>query len=155
MRTHLVFVSLIALLTSACDARLASSLTEAQANELVAALDSHGIGAEKSASSGSGQEAAFDVAVQRGELAEALTVLEARGLPRREEPGIAETYREPALVPTPTEERARYLSALSGEIAQSLERVEGVVDARVHVAVPDTSNVPLDVAAPTPRASVL
>lgn len=148
-------IVLIAFLAAGCDARLASGLTERQANELVAALDAHGIGADKSVAAGVSEVATFDVAVAQGELAEALRLLESRGLPRRAEPGIAETYSEPSLVPTPTEERARYLSALGGEIAQSLERVEGVVDARVHVAVPDTSSLPLDAPIPGPRASVL
>ncbi len=155
MRSNVCFALTLLTMLCGCDARLASSLSEAEANEVVAALDTHGIGAEKSASSGSGEAAGFDVAVSRGDLAEALSVLTSRGLPRREEPGIAETYREPSLVPTPTEERARYLSALGGEIARSLERVEGVVDARVHVAVPDTSDMPLDAPPPSPRASVL
>lgn len=141
---------------TACEARVATGLDEDQANEVVAALDGAGIGADKAPSAGAGgQTATFDVSVGRAELADALTLLAARGLPRREEPGVAETYGEPSLVPTPTEERARYLAALGGEIARSLERVEGVVDARVHVALPDTSSLPLDAAPPAPRASVL
>ena len=55
---------------------------------------------------------------------------------------------------TPTEERARLLHALSGELARSVEALDGVVEARVHLA--PTPDDPLRTgAAPAARAAVL
>jgi type III secretion protein J len=44
-------------------------------------------------------------------------------------------------VPTATEERARYLQALSGEIERTLETVDGVVGARVHLVLEDAEGL--------------
>jgi type III secretion protein J len=64
-------------------------------------------------------------------------------------------FGEPTLVPTATEERARFVAAQSGELARSLEGMEGVLGARVHLAIPEGSDFAFDEARPTPSASVL
>jgi type III secretion protein J len=81
-------------------------------------------------------------------------VLSEHDLPRRPAPGLGEVFGKPGMVPTPMEERARYLHALSGELARSVEAIHGVAEARVHLALaPDD---PLrTAAAPPPRAAVL
>src|SRR5262249_31617733 len=76
-------------------------------------------------------------------------------LPHRQQPGLAEVFAEGGIVPTATEERARYTAALSGELARSIESIDGVLAARVHVALPDSRDVPLDGPPPRPRASVM
>ncbi len=146
-------VAFLALL--GCEATLASGLTESEANEIVVALHEQGIGAQKGEPQGSGEDARFTVTVAPEEVAEALSVLGAEELPRRTEPGLHEVFGEGGLVPTATEERARYVAALGGELGASLEAIDGVLDARVHVALPDTRRVTLDEAKPRPRASVL
>jgi type III secretion protein J len=142
-------------LIAGCDARLAGDLSEAQANAMVVALHAKGIGAHKEREGGGADEARFAVEVAEGEAARALAVLAAADLPHRDDPGIEETFGEGGLVPTATEERARYLAAIGGELARTIERIDGVVDARVHVALPETRDLLLDEAAPSPRASVL
>jgi type III secretion protein J len=58
------------------------------------------------------------------------------------------------MVPTPTEEHALYLHALGGELARSVEAIDGVVEARVHVGLPQPDPLrPGD--RPPPRAAVL
>jgi type III secretion protein J len=47
-------------------------------------------------------------------------------------------------VPTPTEERARYLEALAGEIERTLETADGVVTARVHLVLPEPDPLTVD-----------
>jgi type III secretion protein J len=138
-----------------CDARLSGDLAEAQANAMVVALHEHGIGAAKEREGGGTAEPRFAVEVAEGEVARALAVLAAADLPHRNDPGIEETFGEGGLVPTATEERARFVAALGGELAQTIERIDGVVDARVHVALPETQDLLLDETAPSPRASVL
>jgi type III secretion protein J len=145
----------VAVALAGCEATVASGLDEAQANAVVVALEGDGIGASKEASAGTSDEARFDVRVPADDVGHALVALSSAELPRDDEPGIAEVFGEGGLVPTATEERARYVSALGGELARSIEGIEGVLDARVHIALPEPRDFALDQEAPRPRASVL
>lgn len=152
MRSALFVAACVAL--AGCEATLEADLAEAEANQIVVALHEHGIGAAKEAE-GAGEGARYRVTVAPEEVAPALEVLRAEALPRERAPGLAEVFGEPGLVPTATEERARYVGALAGELARSVETMERVLEARVHVALPDTRRIALDEARPRPRASVL
>lgn len=155
MRTpSLVFALLVTVLCAACEAELSSGLAEEQADEIVLALDAAGIGAKKAREPGGSSQTRYRVTVEREELTGALAVLHEAGLPRAHEPGFAELFGEPGLVPSASEERARYASAVAGELARSLESMDGVWRARVHVATPEASG-PLDDGPGHARASVL
>jgi type III secretion protein J len=140
---------------AACDATVISGIDEAQANELLVALDRAGVSAAKAREEGTADPPRYRVSVASDDVARALVVLREAELPRRTPPGIVEVFGEGGLVPTPTEERARLAAALGGELGRSIAAIDGVLDARVHVAVPEVRDVPLDGAAPRPRASVL
>jgi len=131
---------------------VAHGLGERQANQVAVALDEAGIRATVRKEEGS--EAAWRVDVPSGAVAAARRLLAERALPRQEGPGFAALLGQGGLVPTPAEERARILHALSGELARSVEAVDGVVEARVHLApAPDD---PLRAGAPpVARAAVL
>ena len=154
---HMYRTALLAPLTLAlslgCSATLETGLPEPQADAVVVALHAEGIGAEKSLSAGS--EGLFEVEVAASEVGRALRVMRDAGLPSAPEPGLHDVFGAGGLVPTATEERARYAAAVAGELARSLERIDGVLDARVHVAVPERALAQLDARAPKPRASVL
>jgi len=150
------YVGLLLLLALAgCQAELERGLDEPQANAILVALDQAGIGATKTAETGGGDEPTFHVSVAPDDVAPALAILRAEGLPHEEDPGLAETFGEGSLVPTATEERARLTSALAGELSRSIESIDGVLDARVHVALPQAQGLGLDAPRPRPRASVL
>ena len=135
-------IALVVAATCGCQAELAGGLSENDANAMIVALDRAGISASKHAEAGS-EPPAYVVSVGPDDVADALAVVRAEGLPRAIEPGVVEVFGEGSLVPTPTEERARFMAATSGEIARSIEAIDGVLDARVHVAVPDTSSFSL------------
>ncbi len=139
-------------LAAGCQATIASELDEAQANAVVVALDGNGIGATKERSPGTD---AWDVLVPNDDVGPALSVLRSVNLPREEAPGLAEIFGEPALIPTATEERARWVAAQSGELARSIEGMDGVLDARVHLALTMGRDRAFDEERPAPRASVL
>lgn len=142
-----------ALLLAACEAQLAEGLPDEQASALVVALDGAGIAATRM---GDGAEPPhYRVSVAPDDVADALAVMRAEGLPHAVPEGLAETFGEGSLVPTPTEERARLVAALSGELARSIEEIDGVLVARVHLALPETETLALDAPRPEPRASVL
>ncbi len=133
-------------------------VAEVEANRAVAALDQAGIAARKEADEGGGTGGPqFRVVVGTEEVARSVTVLHGHGLPRREEPGFAESYgAQPSLVQSASEERARSAQSVAGELARTLESMDGVLDARVHVALASAEDRPLDGRdAPRPTASVL
>ena len=129
-----------------CTTGVLHGLDEGAANESLAALERAGIGAEKTVEEGGGQGsgAAFALRVSRGDAARALDVLRVRGLPRERRHGFAEVYGQASLIPTASEERARYLEATAGEIERTLETAEGVVSARVHLVLEEVDPLSLD-----------
>jgi type III secretion protein J len=143
----------LALLAAAgCDTPVQQGLEERQANRIVTALQGAGLQARKVKEEG--RDGKFAVEVPRGQVSRAIRVLLEQELPRRRPPGFGEVYGKPSLVPTATEQQARYVHALSGEIARTLEAVSGVREARVHVVVPRRDPLALQAEKSEPRAAV-
>jgi type III secretion protein J len=113
---------------------LLHGLDEPQANEILVALDEGSVAGEKAREEGS--ERGWVVSVPARELSLARRILAERELPRPRAPGLGDVFGEGGMVPTPVEEHARYLHALSGELSRSLESLDGVVEARVHLGLP-------------------
>jgi type III secretion protein J len=144
--------ALSVLLAVACSAPVASNLPEAEANRAVVALEQHGLSAEKERDPDA--EGRYRVSVGRDEAAAAAGVLAQEAVPSRDNPGILQSLGSGSMVPSRLAEHARLLSGIAGELEQSLQAVDGVVSARVHLAAPDHG--PLDDEAPSkPSASVL
>jgi type III secretion protein J len=122
---------------SGCKVGLYSNLNEQEANEIVTALSAEGIDAAKSRVEGS----SWQVEVDESRMGTALDVLRAQGLPRERFATMGEVFQKQGLVSTPSEERMRYIYAVSQELSQTLRNVDGVVSARVHVVIP--ANDPL------------
>ena len=66
-------------------------------------------------------------------------ILQDNGLPRQKVKGLEEVFSTTGMIPTASEEKARLLMALAGELNRTLKSVQGVVDARVQVVLPDNS----------------
>jgi type III secretion protein J len=130
---------------AACSTNILHGLDERSANESTAALERAGIGAEKLADEGAAPGAAsYTVRVAHGDGTRAVDLLRALGLPHDKRRGYAETYGQPSLIPTPSEERARYLDATAGEIERTLETVDGIVSARVHLVLEESDPLAVD-----------
>jgi type III secretion protein J len=147
-----VSFALVVLLAGCGDEPLLHDLGERQANEVLVALDEEGVAATKVRQEGT--EAAWTVSVERGQGGRAHRLLAARQLPRARPQGLGDVFAQGGMVPTPVEERARWLHALSGELARSVEALDGVVEARVHLGLPAEDPLHPGVR-PTPRAAVL
>jgi type III secretion protein J len=146
-------LSLALLLASGCAREeVLHGLDEGQANQVLVALAEGGVRGEKRRDEAT--EGAWRVDVASADAVRAQRLLADRELPRPRPPGFGEVFAKGSIVPTASEERALYLHALSGELARSIEAVDGVLEARVHLALP--SEDPLRATpAPPPRASVL
>lgn len=150
-------IAALALALTACSTNILSGVDERGANDASRALERAGIAAEKVHEDGAaGGGGRFTLRVARGDGARALDLLRALGLPRERRQGLSETYAQPSLIPTPSEERARYVAALAGELERTLEEVDGVVNARVHLVLEESDALAVDAKPRTPaRAAVL
>jgi len=133
------------LLQAACSANILHGIDERAANDATASLERAGIGAEKAPDEGAAAGGAtYTIRVASADGTRALDLLRALGLPRDRRRGFSETYGQPSLIPTPSEERARYLDATAGEIERTLETVDGVVSARVHLVLEESDPLAVD-----------
>src|SRR5262245_42841125 len=111
-----------------CSTELAGDLDERSANDVVAALASQGVPADRV---GADRAQRFRVVVPAADRGRALVVLSERGLPRQRGRGVGEAFAEAGLLPSPIAERARLQAALASDIERQLENIPGVVAARV------------------------
>ena len=137
-RLWIVVVSV--LVTLGCSMPIQHGLDETAANDMMASLTRVGIPASKSRD----DDGTFAIVVPKSEALRAMELMRSLGLPRSPRAGFGEMYKQPSLVPTPNEDRARYMEALAGEIARTLEAVEGVVQARVHLVLPEADPMAMD-----------
>ena len=138
-----------AVLLGACGGRdpLYSKLDEQQANEMLAVLVDAGIDASKNV-----VEDGWSIEVARSGVPEAMKVLKAEGYPHDAYQSLGDVFRKEGFVSTPLEERARLLYALSQELSRTVSAIDGVVVARVHLAIPERN--PMSEDKPLSSASV-
>jgi type III secretion system YscJ/HrcJ family lipoprotein len=130
-------------------------LLETEADEILVVLHQNGITAQKEKEV-NGQEVSWSVMVGTNDDARARQILLANNLPRKHELGLSGVYKEKGLIPTPDEQKARFLLALKGEIINSLQKIPGVVDVDVVLNVPNENEFSdLDPVKRKPTASVV
>ena len=123
------------LLLAGCEKEMTlhSGLEELLANLVMAALQDEGISCRKTP----GEEGTWNVTVSDAKFADAVNLLERTGLPRRARQGIGEVFKKTGMISSPSEERIRFMDALAQDIAKTISMIDGVVDARVHVVLPE------------------
>jgi type III secretion protein J len=126
---------------------LYAELDEQQANEMLAVLVSAGIDADKVRG-----DKSWSIQLERGDLPRAMEILKSEGYPRDKFDSLGQVFRKEGLVSSPLEERARLLYALSQELSRTVSTIDGVVAARVHLAIPERR--PLSDEKPLSSASV-
>jgi len=128
-------ISVIVLFSACNDIDLYQNLTEGDANEMLVLLSENGIDAEKKEKIQQ-NEMSYSIAVAKEDMAKARSLLVQYNLPRHRELGLSGVYSDKGLIPTPDEQKARYLLALKGEIINSLESIPNIVDAEVVLNIP-------------------
>ncbi len=142
-----LFLSLFML--GGCDAELVSSISERQANEIIALLEQNNIDAQKV----KGDKGVFSVHVDKNYMSDSVELLNAYNLPSAEHVEIAQQFPSDSMVSTPLGEKVRLISSIEQRLEQTIRELDNVTTARVHLSYPlkgesDEDSVP-------PSASVL
>jgi type III secretion protein J len=143
----------LALATVGCSVPIARGLGEQDANRVVVALEREGVEASKEADEQS--EGRWLVRVASEDASAATAVLAHDSLPPRTGPGVLDALSGEALVPSRTSEHARLLAGTASDLERSLQGIDGVLSARVHLAVAAQDPFAVDNRNPSPTASVL
>jgi len=137
-----------------CTQDLHHGLTEEQANEMVVTLSNNGIHATKVPVEG--EVLSFTLNVPKRDSSQAWEILQANNLPKPPKRGFSEVFAKTSLIPTAVEEKAMYMQAVMGELEKTLLSITGVVDARVHVVLPESDVLKEELQGPTiTKAAVL
>src|SRR5690606_18216309 len=119
-RAFLCMVLLAAsLMLAGCKVDLYSSLEEPDANQIIAVLMENGIAAEKMDADGS-----YAVRVRETDIAEAIAVLAAKGLPKKRSVSIGTIFEKSGIISSPFEDRVRYIYALGEDVAATLREID-------------------------------
>jgi type III secretion protein J len=133
MRRTLVLSAAVLVLAGCSKISLYSQLTEQQANEIIALL----LGAKIDADKELAENKTWMVMTSKSDLPRAVDLLRRYGYPREQYQSFGEVFKKDSFVSSPIEERARFLHALSQELSRTVSSIDGVIIARVHVAVPE------------------
>lgn len=146
---HRLWLCAPLLLLAACSQQnLYSNLSEAQANDMVAVLLDAGIDASKSAA----EKEQWQVSVSQNQFARAVEVLKSNGFPRKDYDTLGSIFKKEGFASSPLEERARLNYGMSQELSSSIRSIDGVIEARVHLTMPEPD--PLSKEAKPASASV-
>jgi type III secretion protein J len=133
MRIRLLLIASVILVAGCSRTVLFSELDERQANQVEGALLAANIDADKEPSD---SKKGWKVMVERDDFPQAVELLHAQGLPRPSFDTLGTVFKKEGFVSSPLEERARYLYALSQELEHTIATLDGVIAARVHIALP-------------------
>ncbi|HYV15172.1 MAG TPA: flagellar basal-body MS-ring/collar protein FliF [Conexibacter sp.] len=127
--TVLVIMLLMRMASAPSYTTLVTGIDPAQTSKVTAALDQKGIGYEL-------QNNGTALAVEKGKTAQARIALASAGLPGTSQPGY-ELIDKQKLGTSNFQQQVNYQRALEGEIAKTIEEVQGVSGASVQLVLPD------------------
>jgi type III secretion protein J len=152
-RAALCLVLIALAFVTGCSVPVATALDDADSNRVMVALEKSGVAAQKEQDPGS--EGHWRVTVARDDAPAAVAVLTQEGLPPPSTPGVLDALGKGSIVPSRTAEHAKLIVGTAGDLEHSLLAVDGVLSARVHLAVPEKTAFFDEGKEPAPTASVL
>jgi type III secretion protein J len=147
LRLHGAMVGML-LLSGCGQQEVYSKLTENSANEMISVLSQNGIEASKV----TGEKENWSISVKSNDFARAVETLRTHGLPHENYDSLGTVFKKEGFTSTPLEERARLIYGLSQELSHTISEIDGVVQARVHLTMPEAD--PLSREAKPSAASV-
>ena len=131
---------------------LVHKLTENEANQIMVILVAQGIEATKIEEPG--RIVTYNIIVSGNDREEALKLLVANKLPKEKSSGLQQVYPAGSggMIPSQSEEKARFLMAIQGEIEIKLKTFPNIVSAHVSVVIPE-KDIVRDVGADAPKPS--
>lgn len=141
---YALFFCLILCLLTGCESSrtIVNGLEEREANEILVFLSSKNIDAAKqptpAAGGGGGAKIpTYDIVVPSTEATEAMALLNQAGLPRRKTQNLLGIFSNVGLVPSEMQEKIRYQAGLAEQIASTIRKIDGVLDAEVQISFPE------------------
>lgn len=142
IRQFFIF-SVIALGLTSCasEKTIVNGLDEREANEILVFLASKGIQAQKmqskDAGGGGGSKiVTWDINVSEETANQAMAILNQNGLPRRRSQNLLGIFSNVGLVPSAMEQQIRYQAGLAEQIASTIRKIDGILDAEVQISFP-------------------
>lgn len=134
---------------------IAHQQEEPDANHIVHLLGLEGIDAEKLRDEES-RDLRFNVTVMKEDRLRALAILNRENLPMRRQVTTEDMFKESGMIPTSTQEEARRVVGIEGDIINDLRKINRVVKASCKVSIPkDDPLRDVNEERPQPKASVL
>ena len=142
-----VHLALLCLVAAGCGsgAVIVNDLDEREANEMIVLLNRHDIDAQKIANvsgTGGSQTVTWNLSVPSSKRIESLSTLNVNGLPRRRSPTLLELFSKQGLVSSQMEEDVRYQAGLADQIANTIRKIDGVLDTDVQLSIPQQDAIP-------------
>jgi len=142
--TRFLVLCLGLVLLAGCETNMVivSDLEEREANEIIVFLASKGISASKSPSASAGPGGAagatpkWTISVMDGKSTEAMAILNQNGLPRIKGTNLLDLFAKQGLMTSDKEETIRYQAGLAEQIANTIRKIDGVIDADVQLSFP-------------------
>lgn len=130
---------------SGCESHrtIVNGLDEKEANEILVFLSSKNIDASKVPSQvgqgagGGSKIQLWDIAVVSTQASEAMAILNANGLPRRRGQNLLNLFSAGGLVPSEMQDKIRYQAGLAEQIASTIRKIDGVLDADLQLSFPE------------------
>jgi type III secretion protein J len=87
----------------------------------------------------SGTEGTWTVTIAGSQFAAAVDILSNYGFPQDQFETLGKVFQKSGMVSSPMEERARFMYALSENLAENISHISGVVTARVNIVLPENN----------------
>lgn len=144
MRKALLWVLPLLLVLAGCENNrvIVNGVEEREANEIVVFLASRGITAQKISAKTTGGvggdmgPALWNISVPERYMTEAMAILNQNGLPRIKGTNLLELFAKQGLMTSEKEETIRYQAGLEQQIANTIRKIDGVIDADVQLSFP-------------------
>jgi type III secretion protein J len=144
-RAFVAVLGVFLLVLTGCESNrvIVNDVEEREANEIIVFLASRGIRADKvptKTGATAGPETGptmWSIAVEEGSITQAMAILNQNGLPRKRGTNLLELFAKQGLMSTEREETIRYQAGLEQQIANTIRKIDGVIDADVQLSIPE------------------